>query len=145
MYPDKTYTRKIDKYQHSEVQCFIHKTYFTQDYLYCDSLPSTPPPRPPPPHTSLLIAMVYLRKGGEHCFHQYCMDFIAISLFTQEVLYLQCLLGQQQQFDRSYKKGSVHPSLSPGVFLELDHQFFLKFGMVLETQMNWWKTEPDFF
>ena len=30
----------------------------------------------------------------------------------------------------------VSPSLCPGVFLELDHEFFLNFGMVLETQMK---------
>ena len=30
----------------------------------------------------------------------------------------------------------VSPSLCPGVFLELDHEFFLNFGMVLETQVK---------
>ena len=64
------------------------------------------------------------------------MDFGAIRLFTQKVFYLQCLLCQRQFLDGSYRMGSVHPSLCPDVFLELDQQFFLNFGIVLETQIN---------
>ena len=43
------------------------------------------------------------------------------------------------------KIGSVRPSISSGVFLELDHQYFLNFGMVLETQMTLYVREPVFF
>ena len=39
---------------------------------------------------------------------------------------------------------SVLPSILSGVFLELYHQFFLKFANVLETYMNFCMTEPDF-
>ena len=38
----------------------------------------------------------------------------------------------------------VRPSVCPGVFLELSYQFFLNFGMVLETYMKLCVTEPDF-
>ena len=55
------------------------------------------------------------------------MDFEGIRLFTQQVFHLQCLLGQWQQLINSYKKGSVHSSLSLVVSLELDHEFFSKF------------------
>ena len=44
-----------------------------------------------------------------------------------------------------YKIESVHPFICPGVFLELDHQFFLNFSMVLEIHKKLCVTEPDFF
>ena len=37
----------------------------------------------------------------------------------------------------------VHPSICPGVFLELYHQFFLNFGM-LETHMKLWRDRVRF-
>ena len=72
------------------------------------------------------------------------MNFIVIRLFTRQVFHLQCLLGQQQLYG-SYNKGSIHSSFSLGIFWKLDHQFFLNFGMLLETQLKWSMTEPDFF
>ena len=56
------------------------------------------------------------------------------------------------QPEGSYKIGSVHssvlqsfcPSFCQGVFLELHHQFFLNFDMILETHMQLCMTEPNF-
>ena len=41
--------------------------------------------------------------------------------------------------------GTGRPSVRPSVFLELYHQFFLNFAMVLETHMKLCVTQPDFF
>ena len=40
---------------------------------------------------------------------------------------------------------SVFPSLFLDVLLELDHQFFLNFGILLETHFKLCVTELDFF
>ena len=37
------------------------------------------------------------------------------------------------------------PSVCPDVFFELNHYFFLNFGMVLETLMKSCVAEPDFW
>ena len=121
MYPDKTYTRKIS------ICILNYSTLYTRPNLHCSIYSVTPLN-----HKDGL----YLRMGGEHCLHQRCMDFVATRLFTRQVFRLQCLLGQRQYLDGFYKKGSVHPSFSPDIFLELDRQFFLNFGMVLGTQMK---------
>ena len=47
-------------------------------------------------------------------------------------------------FVRPSIHASVYPSVSPGVFLELCHWFFLIFGMVLESHVKLCVTEPIF-
>ena len=54
------------------------------------------------------------------------------------------LLDPRWYPEGSYKIGSVCPSICPGIFLELYHQFFLNFGMVLESHMKLCMTELDF-
>ena len=40
---------------------------------------------------------------------------------------------------------SILRSVCVDVFVELDHEFFLNFGIVFETIMKFGVTEPDFF
>ena len=133
MYPDKTYTRKA-LYRRPTLHCSIY------------SVNPTPPPTPNPlsPHSwRWFISKERWRALLSLIMYGFCSDkalYLASLSFTM-------FIGPVAVARQSYEKESVHPSLSLSlyVFLELDHQLFLNFGMVLETQMKWSLTEPDLF
>ena len=88
-----------------------------------------------------------LRKGGELCFslvmHGFCSNKDLYSASLSFTMFVYWASGSSSTGPT--KQGhSIHPSIR-GVFLELDHAFFPKFGMVLETQMKLCSTEPGFF
>ena len=94
--------------------------------------------------TPLLIEMGYLQKGGEYCFlfiiYGFCSNKVLYSASLSFTIFIWPAVVALQVLQIR-----VSPSFPLGVFLELDHQFFLNVGMVLETQMTLRVTEPDFF
>ena len=58
------------------------------------------------------------------------------------------ILNPRQEPEGSYKIGSVRPficnSVCSGLFLELYHQFFLNFSMLIETYIKLCVTQPNF-
>ena len=140
MYPDKTYTRKISS------RILKYSTLYTRPTLHCIIDIVYPlPPLPPPPTPLVYSQEWFISKEG-------CRALLSLVMYgfcSNKALYLARL--SFTMFTRPaavawwvLQKGSAYHSFSPGIFLELDHQFFLNFGMVLETQVKSFMTEPDF-
>ena len=136
MYPDKTYTRKISS------RILKYSTLYTRPTLHC-IIDIVYPLRPPTP-------LVY--SQGWFISKEGCRALLSLVMYgfcSNKALYLASL--SFTMFTRPaavawrvLQKGYAYHSFSPGIFLELDHQFFLNFGMVLETQVKSFMTEPDF-
>ena len=133
MYPDKTYTRKIS------ISILKYSTSYTRPTLHCSICSvNLPPP--------------FLYSQGWFISKEGCRALLLLVMYefcNSIALYLvgfsfTVFIGPAAVARRVLQKGSVYPSFSLGIFLEMDHQFFLNFGMVLETQMKWSMTEPDF-
>ena len=125
MYADKTYTRKIS------ISILKYSTLYTRPTLHC-SIYSV---KSHLTYTLLMRALLLLVMYG---------------FFSNKALYsasfsFTVFIGSATVAQWFLLKESVHSSFFPGIFLELDHQFFLNFGMELETQTKCSMTEPDVF
>ena len=129
MYPDKTYTRK------GSISILRYSTLYTRPTLHCRIHSVNP----------VTYRGGFLQKDGKYFFLLVMYGFCSNKGLYLARISFKHLFGLRQQNGGPRKIGSVHPSLCPSVFLKLDHQIFLNYGMVQESQLTLCVTEPDFY
>ena len=68
----------------------------------------------------------------EHCFLLVMYGFCSNKALYSAILLFTLFIVPAAVVRQVIKIWFVHPFICPGIFLELDHEFFLNFGMLLE-------------